>query len=213
MPNTKLDIRQVETKVLQDQLNAQPVTGMDSALASVNSELTVPGRLIAQTVPSLVVTVGSGNIANPNTSKHRVLPFISGTPLTFSGGTLTFPLTSGTIVASPGVNQSITIGASQFVAVLVQIDSASLLQLAVGAPAASLGAVVIPSGDLSYLTLGYVIVQSNGLSQIQNITNSMLYQIDMPSVAIGATFDVNTILTSSITGQVLVNSSGNVLLA
>lgn len=213
MPNIKLDLRQVETRVLQDQLDSARVTEMDSVLASANSELTTPGRLIAQTTPSLVVMVGSGSITNPNTSKHRVLPFISGTPLTFTGGTLTFPLVSGTIVVSPGVNNSIAIGASQFVAVLVQLDSSSLLHLAVGTPAGSLGAVVIPAGDLTRLTLGYVIVQSNGSSQIQNITNAMIYQIDMPSVATATAFDVNTILTSSITGQVLVNSSGNVLLA
>lgn len=214
MPNTKLDIRQVETRVLQDQLDANPVTEMDSVLASANSELTTPGRLIAQTVPSLVVMVGSGSLTNPNTSKHRVLPFISGTPLTFTGGTLTFPLLSGTIAVSPGVNASIIIGPNQFCAVLVQINASSQLQLTVGTPAGSFGTVVIPGGNLTLLTLGYIIVQSNGSSQIQNITNAMLYQIDMPSVAIGATFDPNTILTSSITGQVLVSSiTGNVLIA
>lgn len=214
MALTKIDIRQVETRVLQDQLDANPVTEMDSVLASANSELIPPGRLVQQVVPSLVVTVGSGTVTNPNTSKHRVLPFISGSPLSFTGGTLTFPALSGMITVSPGVNAAITMGPSQFCAVLVQIDSGSLLHLVVGSPAGSLGAAVIPGGDLTRLSLGYVIVQSNGASQIQNVTNAMLYQIDMPSVAIGATFDPNTILTSSITGQVLVSSiTGNVLIA
>lgn len=195
MSNTKLDIRQVETKVLQDQIDSQVVTGMDSALASINSELIVPGRMIAQTTPSLVVSVGSGTISNPNTAKKRVLPFISGTPLTFAGGTITFPPTSGSIVVAPGSGGSITIGSNQFVAVTVQLDATSQMVLSIGAAAGSLPAVVIPGGALTNLTLGYIIVQSNGAGQIQNITNTMIYQTDMPAVSVGATFDPNTILT------------------
>lgn len=213
MPITKLDIRQVETKVLQDQLNANAVTGMDSTLASVNSELQVPGRMIAAAAPSLVVNVGPGTVVNPNTGKNRVFPAISGTTLNFPGGTITFPPVSGSIVVSPGTGGSITIGSNEFVAVLVQIDATSQMVLSIGAPAASLAAVIVPSGNFTDLTLGYIIVESNGAGQIQNIINSMIYQTDMPAVAIGATFDPNTILCSSLTGQVLVNSSGNVLIA
>ena len=197
MANTKLDVRQVETKVLQDQLNANPVTGMDSTLASVNSELQVPGRMIAATVPSLIVTVGAGTVSNPNTAKKRVLPFISGTPLDFPGGSITFPPTSGAIVVSPGSGGSITIGSNQFVAVTVQLDATSQMVISIGTAAPSLASVVIPGGNLTDLTIGYIIVQSNGAGQIQNVTNSMIYQTDMPSVAIGATFDPDTILTGT----------------
>jgi hypothetical protein len=176
MSQTSLDIRQSQTRVLQDQIDSATVTQMDSVLASVNNELTPPGRLIAASTPSLVVTVGSGSIVNPNTSKSRVLPFINNAPVSFTGGTITFPSTSGTITVSPGTNATITIGASQFVAVLVQLNVSGQLNLVVGTAAGSLGAVVIPSGSTTSLSLGYIIVQSNGSSVIQNVTNAMLYQ-------------------------------------
>lgn len=176
MAQTSLDIRQSQTRVLQDQLNSAATTQMDSTLASINSELTSPGRLIAAATPSLVITVGSGTITNPNTSKNRVLPFLNNIPITFTGGTITFPSTSGTITVSSGTNGSITIGASQFAAVLIQINSSGQFSLVTGTAVGSLGAVVVPSGSTSLLSLGYVIVQTNGSSVIQNITNAMLYQ-------------------------------------
>src|SRR5271167_5124033 len=95
---TLLDIRQSETRILQDQLNLTTIEPMDSTLASINNEVTPPARLIAQVTPSLVVTVGSGSVVNPNTSKNRVFPFINSTLSTFAGGTITFPSTSGSVV-------------------------------------------------------------------------------------------------------------------
>ena len=176
MAETFLDIRQSQTRVLQDQLNAASFIPMDSTLASINSELTTPGRLIAQFIPSLTVIVGAGTVVNPNTSKNRVLPFIDNIPTHFTGGTITFPSTTGNITVSAGPSVPITIGANQFVAVLVQLDSSENIQLVVGAPASSLGTVVIPTGSSAFLAIGYIIVQSNGSSVIQNITNAMLYQ-------------------------------------
>jgi hypothetical protein len=211
---TFLDIRQSDTRVLQDQLNSAATTPMDSTLASVNNELTFPGRLIAQATPSLVITVGSGTVVNPNTEKNRTLPPVNGVPVNFLGGTVTFPSTGGggVITVSPGINGSIIIGANQFVAVAIQVNTSSEIEITVGAAAGSLGAVVVPIGDVTAFSLGYVIVQSNGSSVIENITNSMLYQyIETPDNM--SNFNVNTILTSSLTGQVLVNSSGNVLIA
>src|ERR1035437_3391430 len=172
----ELGIRQSETRILQDQLNLNAKQQMDSTLASINSELTPPARLIAQVTPNLIVSINSGTVVNPNTLKKRVLPPIGNINVTFTGGTITFPSTSGTIAVSPGVNGSITIGANQFVAVLVQLDSTSNLAINVGVAAASLGAVVIPTGGSSDLSLGYIIVQSNGSSIIQPITDAMLYQ-------------------------------------
>lgn len=176
MSQTSLDIRQSQTRALQDQLNLNATQQMDSTLASINNELTPPGRLIAASTPSLVITVGSGTVVNPNTSKNRVLSFINNVPVTFTGGTITFPSTSGTITVSAGTNGSITIGASQFCAVLIQLNSSGQFSLVTGTNAGSLGAVVVPSGSTSLLSLGYVIVQTNGSSVIQNITDAMLYQ-------------------------------------
>ncbi len=171
-----LDIRQSQTRSLQDQLNLTTPAQMDSTVASINSELTPPGRLIATSTPNLVVNVGSGTVTNPNTLKNRVLPFIDNSPVSFSGGTITFPSTSGSITVSPGLGATIIIGANQYVAVLVQLDASGNLNVAVGNPTSSLGAVVIPTGTAGLLSLGYVIVQSNGSSVIQPITDAMLYQ-------------------------------------
>lgn len=180
MSQTNIDIRQAETRVLQDQLNSAVVTQMDSTLASINSEVTVPGRLIAQTTPSLVVNVGTGDMSNPNTSKHRILAPITGTVVSFAGGTITFPSapTGGTITVSPGVNNTIVIGANQFIAVLVQLSNTGQLTVSVGAAAGSIGAVIVPTGSMSptVISLGYIIVESNGSSVIQNIVNGRLYQ-------------------------------------
>ena len=174
-----LDIRQSETRVLQDQLNSSAKVGMDSTLASINSELTAPGRLIAQSTPSLVVTVGSGSVSNSNTSKKRVLSPVNNTFVSFAGGTLTFPsgIGGGTITNSNGSNATITIGANQFCAVLVSVNSSGQIALTVGSAAASLGSVIIPAPSSSALSLGYIVAQSNASSIIQNITNAMLYQI------------------------------------
>lgn len=178
MAQTSPDIRQSQTRVLQDQLDSTAVVQMDSVLASINNELTAPGRLIAQSTPTLVVTIGSGKVVNPNTSKNRVFPLLNNVAIPFTGGTITFPSTSGTITASPGNNATITIGVSQFVAVLIQLDTTGLINMTVGTPAASLGAVTIPGGSTSFLSLGYVIVQSNASSVIQPVTNAMLYQFE-----------------------------------
>ncbi|MCX9024605.1 MAG: hypothetical protein OIN85_00750 [Candidatus Methanoperedens sp.] len=178
MSLTKFDIRQSITRVLQDQLNAASNINMDSTLASINNELTSPGRLIAASTPSLVVTVGSGTVVNPNTSKNRVLPLLNNVAIPFTGGTITFPggVGGGTITVSPGTNGSITIGANQFAAVLVQLDASGNINLVVGSNAGSLGAVVVPGGSTTMLSLGYIIVQSNGSSIIQSVTNAMIYQ-------------------------------------
>lgn len=173
---TNLDIRQSETRVLQDQLNLNSVQPMDSTLASINSELIVPGRLIAQVTPSLVVSVGPGIVTNPNTSKHRTFSPFNNTIINFPGGTITFPSTSGTITVSPGINSTITIGPNQFAAILVQLTTAGNIALSVGANAGSLGAVVVPNGDSQSLSLGYIIVQTNGAGVIQTLTDNALYQ-------------------------------------
>lgn len=175
-----LDIRQSETRILQDQLNSAAKVGMDSTLASINSELTVPGRLIAASTPSLVVTVGSGSISNPNTLKNRILSPISNAFVSFSGGSVTFPSGAGggTITNSNGSNATISIGANQYCAVLVSVNGSGQIALSVGSAAGSLGAVVVPAPSSSTLSLGYIVVQSNASSVIQNITNSMLYQIE-----------------------------------
>jgi hypothetical protein len=62
--------------------------------------------------------------------------------------------------------------------VLVSVNGSGQIALSVGSAAGSLGAVVVPAPSSSTLSLGYIVVQSNASSVIQNITNSMLYQIE-----------------------------------
>lgn len=191
MAQTHLDIRQSETRVLQGQLNSTAVKSMDSTLASINNEVTATGRLIAQATPSLVVSVGSNLVVNPNTSKNRVTNTINGVSVSFAGGTITFPAASGNITVSPGASAPIVMGPSQFVAVLVQLSSSGTLDLIVGTPVASIGAVVIPTASTSKLSLGYIIAQSNASSVIQNITNAMLYQYTTEPVgSVGVTLAI-----------------------
>jgi hypothetical protein len=178
MAQTSPDIRQIQTRTLQDQLDSTAVVQMDSVLASINNELTPPGRLIAASTPSLVVTVGTGTVVNPNTSKNRLIPFISNTYVNFAGGTITFPSGTGTITVSPGVNLAITIGASQFMAITVQLDSTGNINLSAGTATSSLATALAAAspGSSSFLSLGLIVIQTNASSVIQSIANSALYQ-------------------------------------
>ncbi|CAK9253116.1 unnamed protein product [Sphagnum jensenii] len=175
---------------------------MDSTLASVNNELTPPGRLIAASTPSLVVTVGSSSVVNPNTSKNRVLPFINNVPVAFAGGTITFPSTSGTITVSPGTNGTITIGANQFVAVLVQLSSSGQMSLVTGAAAGSLGAVVIPAGSINLLSLGSAatLQAADILGGVVRLTNGSLVSVSgIPAGAAGQVLIVENKTGATIT--------------
>lgn len=149
---------------------------LDQEFIEVDSELVPPGELIAQNPPSLVVQVGSGTIVNPVNKGNRTFPLIDNVAVNFAGGSFTFPSVTGNISVSPGSSTPITIGANQFVAILVQIDTNGNIILSVGAPAGSLGAVVVPGVSGAFLALGYVIVHSNGSSVIQSIDQSQLYQ-------------------------------------
>ena len=152
------------------------IAELDLAIGDIDEDLTPPAELIAQSPPSLVVGVGPGTVINSVTLENRTLPLIANVAVNFAGGSITFPSTSGTITVSPGVNAAITIGANQFVAVLVQLDASGNLNLVVGAPAGSLGAVVVPGSVGSSLAIGYIVVHSDGSGVIQPIGSSSLYQ-------------------------------------
>lgn len=175
---TRLHVRQSEVRDLLDQIAGSAVVDLNTILSSINSELTPPGRLIANSPASLVVNIGSGVVTSPGTTRNRSLPQIEGAVPTFTGGTITFPAaTGGTITVSPGTNGTLTCPSGQFVKVLVQLNSAGNLSVAQGTPAASAALADVPMGNTSALSLGYIII-SNVSGTIQNITNAELYQFD-----------------------------------
>lgn len=175
---TRLHVRQSEVRSLLDQIAGSAIVDLDTLLASINSELIPPGRLIANSPASLIVNIGSGVISNPGTTRNRSLPQINGFVPAFTGGTITFPAaTGGAIVVSPGTGSTLTCPSGQFVKVLVQLDSAGDLSVAVGTAAASAVLAEVPRGNTSYLSLGYIVI-SNVAGTIQNITNAELYQFD-----------------------------------
>ncbi|CAM6005514.1 unnamed protein product [Sphagnum balticum] len=154
---------------------------MDSVLASINNELTYPGRLIAAATPNYTVIVYSGTVINPNTSKNRVLPFINNTPVTnFTGNTITFPsTTAGGTISWTGGGISLTTVANAYYAILVQLLSTGNLSLVAGPANGTISGITIPTGSTQALSLGYIIISTNSSNIINVITNSMIYQMPL----------------------------------
>lgn len=176
MAKTRLDIRQSETRTLYSQIASASVIPLDSVIASINAELTPPGRLIASAPASLIVNIGSGTVTNPQTGRILSLPPINNLVPTFTGGTITFPSAhNGTITVSPGTNSILNCPTGQYVKVLVQLDQAGNISVVVGTPDAVLANALVPGGNTSFLSLGHITVR-NIAGTVQNIANSAIAQ-------------------------------------
>lgn len=211
--STKLDVRQSQIRTLLDQIGFATPIGLDAGLASINSELTPLCRLIASQPNSLVLNIGAGNVVNPITGRTRRLPAINTIYVNFTGGTVTFPSTSGgSITPSSGSPVALVVPSGQFVKVLVQINSSASLDITVGTPAGSPSAAAIPLGLSTSLSIGYVTI-SNIAGTIQNIADSVIFQFIGGSGA-GSSFDPTTILVDNVTGQVVTSdTSGDIVLS
>lgn len=182
MPN-EFDIRQSETRVLQDQLNATAVTGMDSTLASINKELTPVLRLRAASPNSRVINVQASTLANPNTGVNRSIAPITGLVPTFVSGTVTLPSAdAGNIVTSTGGSTVMNCPSGQFVKVLIYLSSSGGVNTICGTPAGSSASAVVPVVPSLQLPVGYVVVQ-NVANVIQNIAPTNIYQFEGTMVA------------------------------
>ena len=174
----KIDLRQTKYVGTVDQVSSTASPEGDNIVSSVNSELTPLLRLSAQSTPSLVVSVGAGEISNAETNRRRAIPHVGAAYVQFTSGTITFPAASGgNIVSSPGGSTVLTVSSGNYAAVLIYLDGNGDLNTIQGAEAASESAAItnLPPPPDETLAAGFVVVQ-NVAGTIQNITQSAIRQ-------------------------------------
>ena len=176
---TRLDIRQSRLlDTLNQLINTTGAQG-DTILRAINDELTPLLRLSATN--SLTVTVSSAQTLNSNTNKNRNIPLVNGGLVTFAGGSITFPATSGGAIVftgSTGATSSgptVTCGTSNYVDVMFMVGTTGLSAI-VGTAVGTTGALVIPvSSTKDIYHVGYIQLHNVG-GTIQNVTQSDVYQ-------------------------------------
>ena len=182
MTDRKFDVRQNIHRDALDQIAGTAGTRVNTILSTVNSELTMPLRLIAAATPSLIVTVGSAVMANPDTLRNRTVPNNQAAVVNFAGGTVTFPaITASNITFSTGGSTPVNLNCpnNNWVKVLIFLDNAGLLGAVCGTPSAvSAAASVVPVPQVGTISVGYIQIR-NISTVIQVVTNSNIYQFPL----------------------------------
>ena len=187
MAKTTTDSRQVIKRSLLDIIanktdyagtaDAKPAntSELDNLLDAINSELTPSFYMSESATPDLVVSVGAAEIQNPETSKKRT----SSANPNFTSETITFPAAAGgNIVPSVGSSVALTMSASSFMKVLVELDTADNIVLVLGTEGASEAAATLPSFTTGNTQIGYIVAETDGGSNISNLTNEFIYQFN-----------------------------------
>jgi hypothetical protein len=173
-----LDSRQSANRAILQQLF--PYVGnqtLDVLLASIDSEVTPPLDVTASNPASLVINVGSAIVSNPESNRQKSMNFIGNGIPAFVGATITFPSTSpGNITTSQATSTPLTLPSGDYVAVLLALDDTGTLDIAIGTPVGSIGAVVVPPPDSSTQPFAYVILHNLG-GTIQNVAQSEIFQL------------------------------------
>lgn len=173
-----IDSRQSANRAILQQLF--PYVGnqtLDILLASIDSEVTPPLDVTASNPADLTVTVGSAIVSNPESNRQKSMNFVGNVIPTFTGATITFPSSSpGTITTSQAGSIPLTLPSGDYVAVLLALDATGTLDISVGTPVGSLGAVVVPPPDSSTQPFAYVILH-NLAGTIQNVDQASCFQL------------------------------------
>ena len=186
---TKIDARQSRQRAQLDQLSLNSDVKLDILLNLVNSELTPPLRLrqanpstLSLNIDPVAVTTSSGTEGHLRT---KTIQPINGVLPTFTGGSITFPGTSGGSITATGVTlftaYTLTIPASNWIKVLIQVNSAGQILLSTGTVASTEAIASLPVAAPNTLAIGYVSMQ-NVAGTIQNVTGSRIYQFQGTSV-------------------------------
>lgn len=187
MARTITDARQVTIRQYLQQIasatgysgttDAKPAnqSELDNLLAGINAELTPLLRLTANSPASLIVNVGAGLLTNAESSFSKALPTIGATTPNFSGGTITFPASPGTVTVSPGNNASFSMGANEYIKALVYLDANNNLNLIFGTANAVEANATVPASPDSVIPIGFITVQTIA-SVVQVIAQTKLYQ-------------------------------------
>lgn len=180
---TRLDNRQSRQRSVLDQISDSTDLKLDNILSLMNDELTMPLRLRANSTPNLVLNVGAISVTTSDSGeghqRTKTIQPIQGLIPTFTGGTLTFPASSGGAVTGSGITLSaafnLTISSGNWRKVLLSINSDGVFTLSAGTEGASEVAASLPEADSGTLAIGYVAMQNIG-GVIQNVTNARVYQ-------------------------------------
>jgi hypothetical protein len=180
---TRLDNRQSRQRSVLDQISDSTDLKLDNILSLMNDELTMPLRLRANSTPNLVLNVGAISVTTSDSGeghqRTKTIQPIQGLIPTFTGGTLTFPASSGGAVTGSGITLSaafnLTISSGNWRKILLSINSVGEITLLAGTEGASEVSATLPEADFGTLSIGYLSMQNIG-GVIQNITNARIYQ-------------------------------------
>jgi len=172
----------------------QPIEGsgqnMELVTRGIDSDLSQPLRIRANTPADQVVNIENIFVTNPNHSRKRVIPPINGVIPNFSSGTITVPVSSGDdIVPSAGSNVALNLAIGYNLNVGVNINSSGQFVITLGTASLSspnLNPPLVPQGCRG---IGYFNVKNIG-GVIQTVSNSDIvsYSYSPVSQTEGAVF-------------------------
>lgn len=175
--SSKTDLRQTRSRDTLSRTTGAADSQGDLIVKNLNSEVTPPLALSASNPVSRVVNIGAINVSNATTGLTKTIQPIAETMPTFTGGTITLPSSGGgSATPSVGSTLSLSMTSSQFLKLGVNINSAGSLVLTKGTAGASAAAATLPATAPGSLALGYILVQTDGSNNVQNISGSGLFE-------------------------------------
>jgi len=175
---TKLDSRQSISKDQLEQLVSNKDVELDNILRAIDSEVSIP-FVMRETDPTadLVINIGPISITNPETDRNRTITPIGGEIPAFISGTITMDATgAGSATPSAGVAISLDMSANEFLKIGVSINSNGDIYLQSGASGVTEAAAGTPSYIPETYAVGYIVIETDGSNNVQNMTPSKIYQ-------------------------------------
>ena len=174
---SKFDLRQSISHDTLSQLTSAAGTQADALMRNIDSEVTMPFRMSANSPANRTVNIGNVTVTNPDHARNRIIVPLDGGMPSFTSGTATLPSASGGNItnSTAGSPVVLTLSSGNFAKVGINIDVSGDLQINVGTEAASIAAAGTPAYIANTFAIGYIIAQNIG-GTIQNVTNSYIYQ-------------------------------------
>lgn len=181
----KFDTRQSAQRALLDRIanrsdfQTDGYSQLDSLMRGANDALTPSFKLSPSDPADFVLNIGPNYVSNSETDLRHVNPPIQKLLPTFSGGTVTIPGSSGNpIVVSPtsAPSPTLVISPSSFVKALIEVDSLGDLSVSLGNEGASEALATFPGVNQKAFQIGFFIIRTDGLGNIQPIDFSDIVQ-------------------------------------
>lgn len=177
MSNSKLDVRQIISRSVLDDMFLTAPQQLDTVLQSLNQDLTVPLRVDATSTPSLTVNVKGSNIYNSSSSRNKSVTYINNTIPSLSSGSVIFPSTSGgNITTSTGGSYVFNISVNTYNKIVLSLDENSNIIVTIGTEHSLPNNVITPNPLPNTLPFALILVQ-NVSGTIQPIAQNSIYQL------------------------------------